>query len=113
MSEVAWGDVPYDSKTPAEVVHDYAVVRGDLCDQYARDQLADWIKRYGREKAREALEAAADALFTINNPPPMKRWRDYLWYASPTQALEGERFAQWLRSRARRLYATRSAGGVA
>ena len=46
--ELPWGDSPYDSKTPAEVIHDYVMVRGDLSEQYARDQLAGWIERYAK-----------------------------------------------------------------
>lgn len=48
---LAWGDAPYDHKTPAEVVHDFAVVRGDLSEQYARDQLAEWIERHAAAAA--------------------------------------------------------------
>lgn len=34
----------YDGKTVAEIVHDFAVVRGDLGEQYARDQLVRIIE---------------------------------------------------------------------
>lgn len=36
---------PYDDKTIAEIVHDYAVIRGDLSEQYARDQLVHLIEQ--------------------------------------------------------------------
>lgn len=45
MDDLPWGDIPYDHKSVAEVVHDFAVVRGDLSEQYARDQLVSWINR--------------------------------------------------------------------
>lgn len=51
-----WGDMPYDSKTPAEVVDDYVLARGDLADPQARAQLAAWIERYA-----DARAASADA----------------------------------------------------
>lgn len=54
-SELPWGDWPYDHRTPAEVVHDFAVVRGDLSEQYARDQLSEWIERLARERVRREL----------------------------------------------------------
>jgi hypothetical protein len=57
---LAWGEMPYDRKTVAEVVHDYAVVRGDPSEQYARDQLVLWIERYAQEMQAQALEEAAD-----------------------------------------------------
>lgn len=60
MSTSTWGEWPYDSKAPAEVVHDYAVIRGDLSEQYARDQLAEWIERYAAHSAAAALTEAAD-----------------------------------------------------
>ncbi len=53
METLAWGDMPYDSKTPAEVVNDYVLIRGDLSTQHARDQLARWIERYA-ERPRHA-----------------------------------------------------------
>lgn len=40
-----WPYSPYDDKTIAEIVHDYAVIRGDLSEQYARDQLVTIIER--------------------------------------------------------------------
>jgi hypothetical protein len=55
-TDIPWGDLPYDSKTPAEVVHDFAVIRGDLSEQYARDQLANWIERYAAQVGRESLD---------------------------------------------------------
>lgn len=57
---------PYDSLTIAEIIHDYAVVRGDLTEQYARDQLAQIIERRLAEKdaeierLRESLETQGD-----------------------------------------------------
>lgn len=36
---------PYDDKSVAEIVHEFAVVRGDLSEQYARDQLTAVIER--------------------------------------------------------------------
>lgn len=50
------GNVPYDHKTPAEVVYDFAVIRGDLSEQYARDQLAGWIERLVTARVAEAVE---------------------------------------------------------
>lgn len=41
---------PYDDMTIAEIIHDYAVIRGDLTEQYARDQLVKIIN--------ERIEAA-------------------------------------------------------
>lgn len=38
MSEVPWGEMPYDKRAVADVIYDYAVIRGDLTEQYARDQ---------------------------------------------------------------------------
>jgi hypothetical protein len=55
VGEVPWGDIPYDSKTPAQVVHDYAVIRGDLSEQYARDQLSGWIERYAQHAVATRL----------------------------------------------------------
>lgn len=60
--EVPWGDSPYDTKTPAEVVHDYAVVRGDLSAQYARDQLAGWIERYAVQRSTVTRAAIVDKI---------------------------------------------------
>lgn len=62
MSTLDWGDSPYDTKTPAEVVHDYAVTRGDLCEEYAREQLSGWIERYAAHRASEALDEAGSHL---------------------------------------------------
>lgn len=49
-----WGEMPYDGRPVAEVIHEYVVVRGDLCEQYARDQLTNWIERYVAELVRSA-----------------------------------------------------------
>lgn len=40
-----WGDNPYDKKHLSDVLHDFAVVRGDLITDAARDQLYDAIRR--------------------------------------------------------------------
>lgn len=52
-SPLPWGESPYDGKTPREVVDDYALVRGDLVAEYAREQLARWIERYAAHYAAE------------------------------------------------------------
>jgi hypothetical protein len=52
--------MPYDGKTPREVIDDYVLVRGDLSAEYARQQLATWIDRYAAaERARAQAEALA------------------------------------------------------
>lgn len=33
----------YDNRTIAEIIYDYAIIRGDLSEPYARDQLAKII----------------------------------------------------------------------
>jgi hypothetical protein len=60
---LAWGWSPYDTLTPAEVVHDYVAVRGDLVAEYARAQLASWIERYAAQAAHvRAGEVWAEAV---------------------------------------------------
>lgn len=57
----------YAGKSIAEIVHDYAVVRGDLVEQYARDQLIGILEdRQGR--AVEAFRAAAIAELNAVTP---------------------------------------------
>jgi hypothetical protein len=53
-----WGEMPYDGKTPREVVDDYVLIRGDLVAEYAREQLATWIERYATHRESEAAEKA-------------------------------------------------------
>lgn len=40
-----WGHTAYDHMPVAMMVHDFAVTRGDLSEQYARDQLSNAIER--------------------------------------------------------------------
>lgn len=51
-------------KSIAEIVHDYAVVRGDLSEQYARDQLVRIIE--GRIRAASIPED--DATWALRTP---------------------------------------------
>jgi hypothetical protein len=54
-----WGEMPYDGKTPREVIDDYVLIRGDLEAEYARAQLASWIDRYAAARlASESRELA-------------------------------------------------------
>lgn len=50
----------YDRMTIAEIVHDYAVVRGDLSEQYARDQLVSIIEARIRAAEDDAAQLRAD-----------------------------------------------------
>lgn len=59
---------PYAGKSVAEIVHDYAVIRGDLTEQYARDQLVRIIEgrigvaeKRADDNAYAGIRAEADA----------------------------------------------------
>lgn len=57
----------YQGKTMAEVIHDYAVIRGDLSEQYARDQLVRIIEEreaplIERVRVAEAALARVEAV---------------------------------------------------
>lgn len=41
IAESGW----WSDKTIAEIIHEYGKVRGDLCEQYARDQLTAIIEQ--------------------------------------------------------------------
>jgi hypothetical protein len=100
VSGLAWGDSPYDGKTPREVIDDYVLIRGDLGVRYARVQLAEWIDRYAEahtaplraEVERQgAVLAAVKALlpgfeadYGINSSPVTRL------HAALTSAPEGE-----------------------
>ena len=47
LKQMPWGESPYDGKEPEEVVRDFAYTRGDIKEEYAQKQLANWITRYG------------------------------------------------------------------
>jgi hypothetical protein len=66
VKTLPWGDSPYDAKSPREVVDDYVLTRGDLVDDHAREQLANWIERYAEHKATEALATATKALEPVS-----------------------------------------------
>jgi hypothetical protein len=53
----------YDSKTIAQVIYDFAVIRGDLSERYARDQLVRIIE--------DRIAAARVPVRVDNNP---MRW---------------------------------------
>ena len=55
-----WGDLPYDRRSVGEMVHDFAVVRGDLSEQYARDQLVKAIERKLARAWDDGWNASAD-----------------------------------------------------
>lgn len=59
-----WGDLPYDRLTISQIVHDYVVTRGDLSEQYARDQLTRVIERHiahAVDEVSERVETVLDA----------------------------------------------------
>ena len=47
---------------------EYAKVRGDLSEPYARDQLALWIERYAEHVANERAEQIAQAIEANRRP---------------------------------------------
>lgn len=53
---------PYDDMSIAEIVHDYVVVRGDLSEQYARDQLVSIIEKRIARRLRAVLGDPAGTL---------------------------------------------------
>lgn len=71
MSAPEWGDVPYDHRTPEQIVHDYAVVRGDLSEQYARDQLAAQWRRHVAAAWDEGYEAGSEDAYWGPHRPPL------------------------------------------
>lgn len=50
----------YAHMSAAEIVHDYAITRGDLSEQYARDQLARIIECRARHLLVEAAQLIRD-----------------------------------------------------
>lgn len=58
--------------TPRQVVDDYVLVRGDLTEEYAREQLADWIERYATRVANQALADAGQGW--LHNCKEGERW---------------------------------------
>lgn len=52
---------PYAGKSWAEIIHDYAVIRGDLSEQYARDQLVNLIWLREKQARADAVREASRA----------------------------------------------------
>jgi hypothetical protein len=60
----------YDTATIAEIIYDYAVVRGDLSEPYARDQLVSIIK-----KRHDADLAEATAIVRVDLRDLVSDWQ--------------------------------------
>jgi hypothetical protein len=78
-----WGEMAYDSKTPREVVDDYVLVRGDLVEEYAREQLAVWIERYAHHVGMtQAVSAANVGILPVPRmlDPRIDHDEDWAWF---------------------------------
>lgn len=80
----------YSSKTIAEIVDEYGRVRGDLTEQYARDQLTRIIEGRIAQAKADALREAADDMeqfepFPGEEPDWLRERADQLGLAPATQ----------------------------
>lgn len=73
-----WEESPYKNMSIAEIIHDYVVIRGDLSEPYARNQLEAIIEQRMVEAGHNGFNYAVKRIKELHHPVQYIGWRKWV-----------------------------------